>query len=120
MATTTDAVPEAVGAPVRRGSLTRLKRAPLLPTLLIVTMILVALCAELLTSYSPTDISLSSRLRPPLWQSGGSWAHPLGTDPMGRDVLTRIIYGARVSLFVVFLSILVGGGFVAGIGLIAG
>jgi peptide/nickel transport system permease protein len=79
-----------------------------------------ALLADYLTPYSPTDISLSDRLRPPFWQERGSMAHPLGTDPMGRDLLTRMIYGTRVSLLVAMLSLLVGGGIGAGLGLIAG
>lgn len=98
----------------------RLKRAPLVPLLIITLLVFVALFANVLTPYSPTDISLSERLRPPFWQQGGSFAHPLGTDPMGRDLLTRTMYGARISLLIGLLSILVGGGIGATIGLISG
>ena len=82
--------------------------------------VLTALLANVLTPYSPVDISLPDRLRPPFWEQGGSLAHPLGTDPMGRDLLTRLIYGARISLLVGFLGLLVGGGVGAALGLIAG
>lgn len=98
----------------------RLKRALVLPLLIIATIVLAALLAEVLTPYSPTDVSLAERLRPPFWEHGGSLAHPLGTDPMGRDLLTRMIYGARISLLVGLLSLLVGGGVGAALGLIAG
>jgi peptide/nickel transport system permease protein len=106
--------------PAARPWVSRLKRAPLVPLLIITLLVFVALFANVLTPYSPTDISLSERLRPPFWQQGGSLAHPLGTDPMGRDLLTRTMYGARISLLIGLLSILVGGGIGATIGLIAG
>jgi peptide/nickel transport system permease protein len=92
----------------------------LIPLALITVMVTTAILAEWLTPYSPTDISLADRLRPPFWEKGGSLAHPLGTDPMGRDLLTRMIYGARVSLVVAILALFVGGGIGAALGLIAG
>src|SRR5919106_6757162 len=98
----------------------RLKRLPVVPLAIITMVVLTAFLANLLTPYSPTDISLSQRLKPPFWEKGGSLMHPLGTDPMGRDLLTRMIYGARVSLVVAVLALLVGGGIGAALGLIAG
>jgi peptide/nickel transport system permease protein len=92
----------------------------LIPLAIITVMVATAVLADFLTPYSATEISLSSRLRPPFWERGGSLAHPLGTDPMGRDLLTRMIYGARVSLVVAVLALLVGGGVGAALGLIAG
>src|SRR5918992_6309855 len=92
----------------------------LIPLAIITVMVATAVLADFLTPYSATDISLSDRLRPPFWEQGGSLAHPLGTDPMGRDLLTRMIYGARVSLLVAVLALLVGGGIGAALGLIAG
>jgi peptide/nickel transport system permease protein len=92
----------------------------LIPLAIITVMVATAVLADFLTPYSATDISLSDRLRPPFWEPGGSLAHPLGTDPMGRDLLTRMIYGARVSLLVAVLALLVGGGIGAALGLIAG
>ena len=96
------------------------RRTPVIPCVIITSIVLTAALANLLTSYSPTDISLSNRLHPPFWEKGGSLAHPLGTDPMGRDLLTRMIFGARVSLMIAILSLLVGGGIGAILGLIAG
>jgi peptide/nickel transport system permease protein len=92
----------------------------LLPLTIITVMVATAVLADFLTPYSATEISLSDRLRPPFWEERGSLAHPLGTDPMGRDLLTRMIYGARVSLLVALLALLVGGGIGAALGLIAG
>jgi ABC-type dipeptide/oligopeptide/nickel transport system permease subunit len=70
----------------------------LIPLSIIAVMVFTAVLAEFLTPYSSTEISLANRLRPPFWEKGGSLSHPLGTDPMGRDLLTRMIYGARVSM----------------------
>jgi peptide/nickel transport system permease protein len=115
---------DAVHEPLRMG---RLKRFVVgrrwflpIPLTIITVLVTTAMLAEVLTPYSPTDISLANRLRPPFWEQGGSLAHPLGTDPMGRDLLTRMIYGARVSLVVGVLALLVGGGIGAALGLIAG
>ncbi len=110
---------EPVVRPVR-WRLAALRRAPVVPLGIIILLVLTALLANVLTSYSPVNIVLPDRLRPPFWEQGGSLAHPLGTDPMGRDLLTRLIYGARISLLVGFLGLLVGGGVGAALGLIAG
>ncbi len=110
---------EPVVRPVR-WRLAALRRAPMVPLAIITLILLTAVLANVLTPYSPVNISLPERLRPPFWEQGGSLAHPLGTDPMGRDLLTRLIYGARISLLVGFLGLFVGGGVGAALGLIAG
>jgi peptide/nickel transport system permease protein len=104
----------------RRRRWAALQRAPLIPLGMITILVCAAVLADVLTPYSPVAISLPDRLRPPFWERGGSLAHPLGTDPMGRDLLTRMIYGARVSLVVGVLGLLLGGGIGAALGLIAG
>jgi dipeptide transport system permease protein len=80
--------------------------------LVICALILIAVFAELLAPYSPYATNQAAFLKPPFWQSGGLLAHPLGTDAIGRDMLSRLIYGARLSLLigvaVVTLSVLVG------------
>jgi peptide/nickel transport system permease protein len=68
----------------------------------------------------PLAQDLLARLAPPFWQEGGSLAHPLGTDNLGRDVLVRILYGSRVSLMVGFASVLVACGAGIALGLISG
>ena len=110
---------EPVVRPIR-WRLAALRRVPIVPLSIIMFMLLTAVLADVLTPYSPVDISLPERLRPPFWEAGGSLAHPLGTDPMGRDLLTRMIYGARISLLVGLLGLCLGGGVGAVLGLIAG
>lgn len=76
------------------------------PALIILGVFLVAgIFADLLSAYDPEEIVLIRRLTPPVLQEGGSWAHPLGTDNLGRDILSRVMYGARVSLLVVVTCI---------------
>ncbi|HEX5999592.1 MAG TPA: ABC transporter permease [Hyphomicrobiaceae bacterium] len=65
---------------------------------IIVLLALVAILAPVLAPYDPFEQSLSSRMLPPVWSEGGTWAHLLGTDQNGRDYLSRLIYGARVSI----------------------
>jgi peptide/nickel transport system permease protein len=79
-----------------------------------------ALLAPWLAPRDPVKADLTARLIPPFFQKGGNWNHPLGTDPIGRDVLSRIIYGARISLIVGFVSTFVG--FIIGgiLGLLSG
>jgi len=63
-------------------------------------LIFLALFADILAPHSPIDQFRDALLRPPFWQDGGSLAYPLGTDDIGRDMLSRLIYGARLSLLI--------------------
>jgi dipeptide transport system permease protein len=80
--------------------------------IIVVLMFLLALLAPWLAPYSPDLTNNEVFLKPPFWQSGGSTAHLLGTDAIGRDILSRLIHGARLSLVigvaVVALSVLLG------------
>ena len=87
--------------------------------LVVVLFVLVGTLAPLLASYHYDDQDLSIALKPPLW-SGGEVAHPLGTDEFGRDTLSRLIYGARVSLVVGFFSVVVAGLVGISIGVLGG
>jgi peptide/nickel transport system permease protein len=69
---------------------------------IVILMILSAIFAELITVFDPEQIDFEAMLVPP------GWAHPLGTDNYGRDILTRVIYGARTALFVGFVAAFVG------------
>ena len=69
---------------------------------------------------SPTDQRLAERLRPPAWMDGGTTGHLLGTDSLGRDVCSRVIYGARTTFVVALVSTLIGGIGGTGLGLLAG
>ncbi|MBS4047123.1 MAG: ABC transporter permease [Alphaproteobacteria bacterium] len=78
----------------------------------LVVFALMAILAPLLAPHDPYAQDLMSRMRPPVWMDGGSWDHPFGADQVGRDYLSRIFYGARISLFVglcvTLLSCLIG------------
>src|SRR5207248_2352632 len=74
--------------------------------IVLVLMVTCAILAGQVAPYDPLQTSLSARLQPPAF-AGGSAAHLLGTDKLGRDVLSRIIFGARVSLSVSLLVILI-------------
>lgn len=59
-----------------------------------------ALLAPLLAPHNPYEQNLGNRIVPPVWMEGGAWDHPLGTDHLGRDYLSRLLYGARISLVI--------------------
>jgi peptide/nickel transport system permease protein len=83
-------------------------------------MVSLAIFAPLLAPYSPINQALTEKLLPPFWLDGGSTKHILGTDAFGRDILSRLIYGARVSLIVATLALTIGGGVGLAIGVMAG
>ncbi|TDV56377.1 ABC transporter permease [Actinophytocola oryzae] len=87
---------------------------------LVVPVVLVAILAPLLAPHDPNAIDLIHRLTPPAWQSGGTSDHVLGTDHLGRDMLSRVIYGARISLLVGGFAVLGAGIIGVAIGLLAG
>lgn len=70
-------------------------------------IILVAIFAPLVAPHNPTEQYREFMLRPPFWQDGGSWSFPLGTDAVGRDILSRLIYGAQYSLLVGFVIVVI-------------
>jgi peptide/nickel transport system permease protein len=88
--------------------------------IIVLATVLIAICAPLLTPYDPYAQDLSQRLIPPVWAAKGSWAHLLGTDAMGRDYLTRLMYGARVSLTIGFGAAFMAGVIGTSLGLIGG
>jgi len=97
-----------------------MRRVPWIPACIIATMVFMAVFAPLLAPWSPIDQTLRDRLLPPAWLDGGSLHHILGTDAFGRDILSRLIYGARVSLIVAALALTAGGGVGLTIGIVAG
>ncbi|WP_163846433.1 ABC transporter permease subunit [Pseudooceanicola aestuarii] len=82
--------------------------------------VLIAILADVLAPHSPTQQFRQFTLVPPVWAEGGSWQFPLGTDPLGRDMLSRLLHGARFSFFVGIVVVVVSatGGIL--IGLLAG
>jgi peptide/nickel transport system permease protein len=94
-------------------------RLGLVGGVILLLVLLAGIFAPLLSAYDPNVGSLTDRLRPPVF-AGGDVYHPLGTDQLGRDIFTRIVYGARISLLVGFTAVAVGGGLGVILGLIAG
>jgi peptide/nickel transport system permease protein len=72
-------------------------------------VVFMAFAAPLLAPYDPYDQDLARRLIPPIWHAEGTWAHPLGTDMLGRDYLSRLIYGSRISLLIGFAVMVISG-----------
>lgn len=95
-------------------------RAGLAGLALVVLLVAVALAAPLVAPHDPAAQDLRARLLPPVWLDKGSWNHLLGTDHLGRDVLSRLIHGSRVSLAVGVGVVLLAGGFGTVMGLLAG
>ena len=93
---------------------------PLLPTVVLSALVVCALFAPIIAPQPPNEGSLSNRLLPPVWMEGGTRDFILGTDSLGRDILSRIIFGARVSLAVSLTAIFFGGLVGTTVGLIAG
>jgi peptide/nickel transport system permease protein len=96
------------------------RRFPVVPVAILGLFVLTAIFADVLTPYPPEQISLMDRLVPPFFISGGSTAHILGTDGLGRDILSRTIYGARISLSVALLVILISSVVGTVIGMVSG
>lgn len=95
-------------------------RFPYISSVVLTLVLLVALLAPLLAPHDPEVGQLSNKLIPPMWQEGGSSEFPLGTDTLGRDIFTRILYGTRISLMVAVLATGLAGVLGTIVGLIAG
>src|SRR5438067_2201407 len=103
----------------RRVSL-RLGDFPLIPTLILAGVAFVAIFANVLAPHNPEVGSLVARFKPPFWQTGGSTQYLLGTDQLGRDVLSRLIFGARVSMIVGFTAVVFAGVVGTTLGILSG
>lgn len=87
---------------------------------ILVVIIALALLAPLLAPHDPYAQNLALRNVPPVWYQKGSWLHPLGTDQLGRDYLSRVLYGARISLLIGVSVVLISGVIGTTMGLLAG
>lgn len=94
-------------APPRKSLGVRLSRLvlPVFYVTFALVLVTLALFAPQIAPHDPQAQNLVDRLHPPAWLAGGEWSHPLGTDNLGRDILSRIIYGTRITLIVIALSI---------------
>lgn len=87
---------------------------------ILAVIVLIALLAPVLAPHDPYLQNLSARNVPPFWYAKGSWLHPLGTDQLGRDYLSRVIYGARISLLIGISVVIISGLIGTTLGLAAG
>ena len=97
-----------------------LRKLPILSGGILLAFLLTAIAAPFVTSHDPIRQDLANTLLPPAWEEGGESDHLLGTDSLGRDVLSRLVYGSRVSLSVGFFSVFIGLAFGTWLGLLAG
>jgi peptide/nickel transport system permease protein len=103
----------------RLGAL-RARNFPLVPVLILASIAFVAIFANVLAPHNPEVGSLAARFKPPFWQHAGTLQYPLGTDQLGRDVLSRLIFGARVSMVVGFTAVIFAGVIGTTLGIISG
>ena len=87
---------------------------------ILLIFIICSIFAPFMTPYGQNEQDINNRLKPPSWCEGGSSKHILGTDELGRDMLTRILYGSRSSILVGVLTALLSGGIGITLGLISG
>lgn len=88
--------------------------------IVLVLILAMALLAPVLAPHDPYDQELTRRLINPIWHAGGTRTHPLGTDSMGRDYLSRLMYGARISLLIGIAAMLISGIIGSTLGIAAG
>ena len=93
---------------------------PVIPALIMVVLVVCAIFAPLIAPHDPLIGDLRVPNTPPIWYAEGSATHILGTDTLGRDVLTRTIFGARISLIIVSIVLSTGALFGTALGLVAG
>ncbi len=96
------------------------RRVPWIAICIIAVMVGMAVFGPVVAPYSPIDQNLRDKLIPPCWLDDGSLKYLLGTDVFGRDILSRLIYGARISLIIAALALTAGGGIGLVIGIVAG
>ncbi len=118
--TSTEAALAAGSAERRAKGRRRFRLSPTLPLLVLGAFVLLAVFAPMFTKYSPIQNDLINSLIPPAWVHGGSAEHLLGTDSFGRDVFTRLAYGARVSLSVALFALCIAIAIGTTVGMIAG
>jgi peptide/nickel transport system permease protein len=93
---------------------------PLFSGTILASFVVVGAIGPFFTPHDPTRVDLANNLLPPAFFPGGVWTYPLGTDQLGRDMLSRLIGGARVSLLVALVVVLVSGAFGTTIAMLSG
>ncbi|GJL88044.1 MAG: peptide ABC transporter permease [Minwuia thermotolerans] len=111
--------PSGLALLLRRFRLIRVGRVPWIAGGLLLLLVFCALFADLIVPWDPTALNLGKALKPPIWEDGSVPGHVLGTDNLGRDILSRIIQGAQVTLEVGLYAIVLSGGIGALMGMIS-
>ncbi|WP_339948352.1 ABC transporter permease [uncultured Albimonas sp.] len=122
MAADVSALPTLTGRRQGRGlrRLRRFRGVPWISLAILLGMIVAAVGGPAVSPHDPNGINLSATFVPPIWIEGGSWSHVLGTDNLGRDILSRLIAGARISLVISLYAILLSGGIGGLVGMVSG
>lgn len=116
-ATATLESPTQQDSPLRRSARTFLRnRSAVVAVGIVLLFVLIAIFAPWIAPHDPDETDLLLRLQPPAWMDGGDWSYVLGCDALGRDLLSRIIYGSRVSIFIGTAVVVLA----TGIGIVAG
>lgn len=97
-----------------------IRHAPMGGLAILFLFVMAALFSELLAPHSPVEQDITQALQAPFFIEGGSWKHLLGTDELGRDIFSRIIFGARISIVVGFIAVAISGFIGTCLGLISG
>jgi len=97
----------------------RQNRGAVIGLCVVIAIVFGGVFAPFLTIYDPFEQYRDAIKVPPIWVEGGSWAHPLGTDPLGRDMWARLIYGSRLSLYIGMAVMIVSTAFGILVGLLA-
>ena len=97
-----------------------LRRIPKGAAFIILVLFVCAVFSPWIAPHNPIEQNLQKSLKPPFFQEGGSLSNPLGTDNLGRDILSRIVYGARISVIVGFVGVLFSGMVGTFLGIVAG
>jgi peptide/nickel transport system permease protein len=117
-------VTKEVASKLRRIDLARVwrwvKKLPVLPLILLAPLLVFGILGPFIYPHDPHAVNFPIALQPPAWQAGGNWSYVLGTDQMGRDLLTRLMEGAKASLLVGLFGVLLSNFIGMVIGLIAG
>ena len=105
---------------IQQSCLNALKGIPVFSALVVLAILIAAIFAPWIAPHDPGFQNFIVSLQPPVWQDGGSWSHLLGTDNLGRDIYSRLIFGARLSLTIALFAILLAGTIGIALGLLAG
>jgi peptide/nickel transport system permease protein len=118
-----EAAPDAALRELTGRRLSRFQSGDVLVLLAFLVLAMIVVCALFpsnLAPHEPNEQEITLRLKPPGWMEGGSPAHPFGTDQLGRDIFSRVIHGARISLIVALSALVISGTIGVTIGLLAG